>query len=276
MSPCDFQKTALNSLSVLFTACVLLWAPNGVASTKTTAPPMMHITVDLGDQAALRNGALDFAHRCGECHSLQGTRLKEFAQPLDLTRAAVLNYLNPGHQKYLNTIQSSMITPGIAYRFFNKTMPPDLTVIAKRRSADWLYTYLNSFYVDPSRPTGANNLVVYNVSMPDIFATLQGLQKPVMKMGYRFGQRTQMALGVAPLTHGTMTPKQFHTMTRDIVTFLYFVAHPHQQEREMIGTWVMIGLAVLVCLTYLLYKLYWKDVTPPEGGRWWHYWRDRT
>lgn len=276
MSPSDFQKAALEVLSVLFSALLLLWAPNGVAGTKTTPPPMMHITVNLGDRTALRNGALDFAHRCGECHSLQGTRLKEFAQPLGLTRSEMLSYLDPSHQKYLSTIQSSLMAPKIAYRFFNKTMPPDLTVIAKRRSADWLYTYLNSFYVDPSRPTGANNLVVYNVSMPDIFATLQGLQKPVMKMGYRFGQRTQMALGVAPLTPGKMTPKQFHTMTRDIVTFLYFVAHPHQQERVMIGKWVMIGLAILVCLTYLLYRLYWKDVTPTEGGRWWHYWRNRS
>jgi ubiquinol-cytochrome c reductase cytochrome c1 subunit len=109
--------------------------------------------------------------------------------------------------------------------------------------------------------------------MPDVLASLQGLQKPVDRMGYRFGQRTEVAVGVKPVTAGAMSPAQFHAMTRDLVSFLYYVAHPHQQEREAMGKWVLLGLALLTGLSFALYKLYWREVVPPEGKRWWTYWR---
>lgn len=259
-------------LALTATAVGMAYAATGFAAVRTTHPPLLHMTVNLKDRAALRNGALYFAHQCEACHSIQGTRLAELAQPLGLSRAAILKDFDGTGGQYYQTITSAM-PAGIAHKFFNKIQPPDLTVIAKRRSVDWLYTYLNSFYLDPSRPTGVNNIVFYNVSMPDILASLQGLQEPVKKMGYRFGQRTEVAVGVKPVTQGAMSPAQFRIMTRDVVSFLYYVAHPHQQEREAIGKWVLLGLAALTVLTFLLYKLYWRNVVPPEGGRWWRYGR---
>ena len=240
------------------------------AGVTTTEPALMHMQVDLGNRAALRTGALYFAQHCEACHSIQGTRLAEVAQMLDLTKPQVMAVLDPGKNKYLKPVVSSM-PEGIAKKFFGKVVPPDLTVIAKRYTPNWLYTYLNSFYLDPSRPTGVNNVVFHNVSMPDVLASLQGLQDPIRKTGYLYGKKTDVAVGVKPVTQGAMSPQQFHTVTRDIVTFLYAVAHPHQVQRHAIGRWVMIGLAALIVLSYMLYKLFWRRVVAPEGGRWWTY-----
>ena len=252
------------------TAVFVALIATSYAAVKTTEPALMHMQVDLGNQAALRTGAVYFARQCEACHSIQGIRLAEVARMLDLSKPQVMAELAPGKGKFLKPIVSSM-PEGIAKKYFGKVVPPDLTVIAKRYTPDYLYTYLNSFYLDPSRPTGVNNVVFHNVSMPDVLANFQGLQEPVRKVGYRYGKQTDIAVGVKPVTQGTMSPQQFHTVTRDIVTFLYAVAHPHQLQRHAIGRWVMIGLAVLTVLSYLLYKSFWRRVVPADHRRWWTY-----
>ncbi|MGH8318496.1 MAG: cytochrome c1 [Steroidobacteraceae bacterium] len=243
------------------------------AGTQTSQPPLRHMTVDLNDQAALRTGALQVMTRCVSCHGVQGSRYVELAGPLGLTTKQVQRFLDPSGRRLPQTIVTAM-PPQLAKLFFH-TVPPDLTVIAKRYSADWLYTYLTSFYLDPTRPTGVNNVVVYNVAMPDVFAGLQGLQSPVKKLGLRFGSRKEVAVGVKPLTAGTMSPAQFDRTARDIVSFLYLLAHPHQQERHAIGPWILGLFGLLSALSYALYRLYWRQVVRPHGPRWWHYWRQR-
>lgn len=249
----------------------LLVAPAVLAIPPNTQPPLKSMHVDLHDKAALRTGALYVMHQCTACHSLQGTRYAELAAPLGLTRKQVESSFMPADLHVFDTIASAM-PEAFAKKFFG-TAPPDLTVISRRRSVDWLYTYLTSFYVDPSRFTGANNVVVHNVAMPDVFAHLQGLQKPIPKMGYRNGTRTKVAIGVVPLTRGSMTPAQFDHMARDIVDFLYYLGHPHQQQSRAIGLWVLIVFAVLSVLMYLVYRLYWRRVKHAPGGRWWQYWK---
>ena len=262
------MRLAAGSLPILL-AAVLTAPPALAGSTKTTEPPLRHMTVDLSNTAALRDGAMAFMQRCLACHSVQGSRFVDLAKPLGLTDKEVEKYLNPTSRRVQQTIVSSM-PQGLAEKFFHKA-PPDLTVIAKRRGVDWLYTYLTSFYADPSRPTGTNNVVFYNVAMPDVFATLQGLQSPVKKMGWRFGNKQEVAVGVKPLTKGLMSHQQFDKTARDIVSFLYYIAHPHQQERLAIGPWILGLFGLLSILSYLLYKVYWKRVVPPEGPRWWTY-----
>jgi ubiquinol-cytochrome c reductase cytochrome c1 subunit len=104
--------------------------------------------------------------------------------------------------------------------------------------------------------------------MPDVFASMQGLQKPVVVEGLRFGSPAKVAVGVQPLTQGTMTKAQFDQTARDIVSFLYAVAHPHQQERERLGPWILGLFLALSILTYLIYKLYWSRVITSKE-RWW-------
>lgn len=243
-----------------------LAAPAARASTKTSVAPLRHMRVDTSNRAALRTGALFTLHRCAACHSIQGTRFVSIGQELGLSPKEVQAFLNQTGRRVHDTVVSAM-PAGIMKRFVNTT-PPDLTVIAKSRSPDWLYTYLTSFYLDPSRPTGVNNVVFHNVAMPDVLAGLQGLQTPVMKEGWLYGQRAKVAMGVKPITHGTMTPAQFDRTTRDIVDFLYLVAHPHARQRAALGPWILGLFALLSVLSYFIYKLYWRRVVMPTE-RWW-------
>ncbi|MGC8517542.1 MAG: cytochrome c1 [Steroidobacteraceae bacterium] len=247
--------------AVLLAACSAAWG-----SVASTVAPLRPITVNLQDKAALRNGALYTVHMCVACHSLQGVRYSSLPKVLGMSREQFLATIGTNGHHYHDTITSNM--PAAIMEAYVKIAPPDLTVIAKRRSAAWLYTYLTSFYVDPSRPTGVNNTVRYNVAMPDVFASMQGLQKPIMVQGLRFGSPAKVAVGVQPLTPGSMTRAQFDQTARDIVAFLYAVAHPHQQERARLGPWILGLFLVLSVLTYLIYKLYWRRVITSEE-RWW-------
>ncbi|HEX7325575.1 MAG TPA: cytochrome c1 [Rhodanobacteraceae bacterium] len=241
------------------------------AHPMNTKPPLKHIHVSIRDTAAVRTGAMYYMHQCLACHSLQVMRFSDLAKPLGLTQAQVQQFLKVSTKRPLQTIVSPM--PPKLIKSYLGIAPPDLSVESQLRSADWLYTYLTSFYVDPKRPTGVNNVVVHNVAMPDVFAGLQGLQSPVMKPGYRFGSPTPIAMGVKPLTQGSMTPAQFDTMATDIVAFLEYTGHPHRELRHRIGLWVMIAIAVWIILAYIMYKLYWRDVALPHGPRWWSYWK---
>lgn len=246
-------------------------AHSAMAENEDTVPPLKHININVNDKAALRMGAVYFMHECMGCHSLEGARFSELRKPLGLTKAEIQNSINITGRGLYDTITSTM--PEDTAKKLLHVERPDLTVITKLYSADWLYTYLTSFYVDSSRFTGANNVIVHNVAMPDVFADLQGLQAPVTEMGYRYGQRTKIAVGVRQLTKGKMTQAQFDQMAKDIVTFVYYIGHPHEQESHKIGLWVLAWLAGLTIFSFLIYKLYWRRVKHPEGGRWWSYWK---
>lgn len=245
---------------LVMVGCVPTWA-----SMRTTQPPLRHMTVNLNDRAALRTGALYVMHRCTACHSIQGERFSSLVRPLGLNDKDVQLYLNDTGRRIHQPIVSAM--PAKLMKKFVAITPPDLTVIAKRRSVNWLYTYLTSFYLDPSRPTGVNNVAFHNVAMPDVFAGLQGMQRPVMKEGWRYGQKARVAVGVHQVTAGAMTHRQFDAVARDIVSFLYLIAHPHQQERQALGPWILGLFGLLAIISYLLYKAYWKRVILSEE-RW--------
>lgn len=253
---------------LLVLAASLLAFSSGTAwaAMTTTKPPLKHITVNLRDKTALRNGALYTLHMCSACHSMQGARYSSLPHMLGMSKSQFQKFIGMNGHHYHDIITSSM--PPAVIHAFVKVLPPDLTDIARRRTPSWLYTYLTSFYVDPKRPTGANNVAFYNVAMPDVFAALQGLQKPVMIKGLRYGSPAEVAVGVKPLTTGSMTPAQFDRTARDIVDFLYAVAHPHKQERARLGPWILGLFVALSVLTYLIYKLYWKRVLTSEE-RWW-------
>lgn len=249
-------------------AIILLvgYSASSVASVVTTMPPLRPMTVNLNDKAALRTGALYTLHMCVACHSIQGARYSDLPPLLGLSKSEFEQVIATNGQRYHDTIESNM-SNALMSKYVNMT-PPDLTEIAHRRTPAWLYTYLTSFYVDPARPTGANNVVFYNVSMPDVFASMQGLQKAVMVHGLRFGTPADVAVGVQPLTAGTMSKAEFDQTARDIVTFLYAVAHPHQQERMRLGPWILGLFALLSVLTYLIYRAYWTRVITSKE-RWW-------
>lgn len=250
----------------LLLMCLLLASGGASASVKTTQAPLKKMTVDLNDRAALRNGALYTMHMCAACHSLQGARYSSLPKLIESDDGYFKQFIGSNGHKFHHTIKSNM-PPALMKKYVNM-VPPDLTDIARRRSPSWLYTYLTSFYVDAARPTGVNNVAFYNVSMPDVFAGMQGLQKPVEVDGLRFGSPAKVAVGVKPLTKGSMTPAQFDRTAKDIVTFLYAVAHPHAKERAAWGPWILGLFVLLSILSFLIYKSFWKEVISSKA-RWW-------
>lgn len=254
-------------------AAALGWGAAGTAQAqlKTTEPPLKHMQVDIHDQASVRTGAMIFVNQCLACHSVQGMRFDELQKLTGLSAKEVNQYLRVSNRSMLDTMISPM-PPELAKGYLG-VEPPDLTYEIHLRGADWLYTYLTSFYVDPDRPTGANNVVFHNVAMPNVFSGMQGLQEPVRKEGFRQGQKMPIAMGVKPLTQGSMTPAEFDATARDVVNFLQYVGTPHAPERHAIGKWVMAITALWTILMYIVYRMYWRDVKHPEGPRWWSYWK---
>ena len=146
--------------------------------------------------------------------------------------------------------------------------PPDLSVVARARGADWLYTYLRGFYRDPSTTTGWNNLAFDRVAMPHVLWTLQGervrteviLKDPSGKdLGDGHGG-VRKVLKLEMVTPGSMSTLEYDVLVRDLVNFLVWVAEPNQILRKQVGFWVLIVLGILILLTWLLKKEYWKDV----------------
>ena len=214
--------------------------------------------IDLSDQASLQRGARLFVNYCLSCHSAKFQRYNRMGKDLGLTEDEVKENLMFTTDKIGETMTIAM-SPADAEKWFG-TAPPDLSVTARSRGVDWIYTYLRSFYVDESRPFGVNNVVFPDVGMPHVLWKLQGMQKAVMKEvdGKQVIAKLEAVGG--PAGQGEMTPKQFDAAMRDLTAFLSYVGEPIQMERQRLGIWVLLFIAVFFVLAYLLKKEYWKDV----------------
>ncbi len=141
------------------------------------------------------------------------------------------------------------------------TKVPDLTLVARSRGSDWLYTYLRTFYQDDSRPMGVNNLVFKDVGMPHVLWKLQGVQKPVYKtVTDEEGTEHQVIERLELAEPGSMSAEQYDAAVLDLVNFLTYLGEPARVERERLGIWVILFLVVFTALAYVLKKEYWKDV----------------
>ncbi len=208
------------------------------------------------DQASLQRGAKLFFNYCVGCHSLKYMRYERIAGDLGLTEAEVMENLNFTGAKFGETVVSHM-PADLAAKWFGKA-PPDLSLEVRAKGADWVNAYLNSFYLDPSRPVGWNNTVFPNASMPFPLWELQGLQTPVMAE-VKPGEDAKVEKLVLSQP-GKMTPAQFQQASRDLTTFLEYASEPAALERHHYGIWVLLFLAFFTLLAYVLKKEYWKDV----------------
>jgi ubiquinol-cytochrome c reductase cytochrome c1 subunit len=183
-------------------------------------------------------------------------RYSRLASDLGLTEDEVMKNLNFTGAKFGETVISHMPAES-AKGWFGKE-PPDLTLEARAKGPDFIYNYLNSFYLDPSRPVGWNNTVFPNASMPNPLWELQGLQVAVHAEGKTGADAPVERLELH--TKGSMTPEEFQAATRDLTAFLEYTAEPAALERQSVGIWVLLFLAGLTFLLYLLKHEYWKDV----------------
>jgi ubiquinol-cytochrome c reductase cytochrome c1 subunit len=210
--------------------------------------------IDMNDKASLQRGARLFVNYCMGCHSAKFQRYNRMAKDLGLSEEQVKENLMFTTDKIGDTMKIAM-KPQDAEKWFG-VAPPDLSVIARARGTDWLYTYLRSFYIDESRPFGVNNIVFPDVGMPNVLWQLQGTQKAVFADldGHKIFEGFEL---VEP---GTMSPAEFDRSMRDLTAFLSYISEPIQMERRAMGKWVLLFIAVFFVLAYLLKKEYWKDV----------------
>lgn len=217
---------------------------------------LLHANTNLADRQSLQRGAALYMNYCSGCHSLKYLRYSRMGEDLGLTEEEVMQNLNFTGAKYGEHIQVSL-NEADGNKWFGKA-PPDLSLTARVRGSDWIYTYLKSFYLDEARPLGWNNQLFPNVSMPNPLWEMQGLQHAEYGEPDASGERPVHALRIT--TPGSMEPEQFDQAVRDITAFLEYAAEPIALKRGRIGVWVVLFLAVFTFLAYLLKREYWKDV----------------
>jgi ubiquinol-cytochrome c reductase cytochrome c1 subunit len=212
---------------------------------------------NIANTASLQRGAKYFVNYCLGCHSAQYVRYNRLGEDLQLTEDQLVgNLMFTGEQPF-DTMAIAM-RPDDAVRWFG-IAPPDLSLIARSRGTDYLYTFLRSFYADPSSPTGANNLVLPGTAMPHVLWELQGVQRALYEADPALGgqevfQQFEMA------SPGTLNQQEYDQVVRDIVNFLDYIGEPMQRERQALGIRVIAFLLVFLLIAYLLKKEIWKDV----------------
>lgn len=231
----------------------LLAAVPVVAFAAGPSVPLDKAPVNLTDKESLQRGARVFVNYCLNCHSASVMRYSRL-EDLGLTEEQITGNLMFAADKPGETMKSGMTkTDGKAW--FGAA-PPDLSVIARSRGADWLYTYLRAFYRDDSTVTGWNNTVFVKVGMPHVMWNLQGEMTPVYKTqdGHEVIERLEL---VKP---GSVTLAQYDAMVGDLVNYLVWMGEPAQVQRKQLGVIVLLFLAVFFVVAYYLKKEFWKDI----------------
>jgi len=215
--------------------------------------PVFAITLRVTDQTALQRGARLFMNYCSGCHSLQYLRYSQMGVDLGVMSSLsdtrlLKNNLIFTTVNVQDPIRISM--PARDARQWFGRMPPDLSLTAREKGADWIYTYLSSFYADRTRPFGSNNLLMPDTSMPNILEPLAGV--------FMIQQMKNEPARLLLMKEGSMHSLAFDSALIDLVSFLSYTAEPAQLVRYRIGVGVLCFLGVLGGLLYLLKRTYWK------------------
>ena len=215
------------------------------------------------DLAALQNGAKLFVNYCLNCHSAAFMRYNRL-QDIGISEQQIKDNLLFTTDKVGETMKANL-DPIQAKAWFGG-IPPDLTLVARSRAghggsgADYLYTYLRTFYRDDTKATGWNNLVFPSVGMPHVLWELQGDRRPVFEKVEAHGHETEVFKGWDQVTPGSMTPLQYDQAIGDLVAYLQWMAEPAQNSRIRVGVWVLLFLVMALVFVWRLNASYWKDV----------------
>ena len=228
----------------------------GAVHAEEAAATLYPANVNLNDRASVQRGARIFFNYCAGCHSLEYMRSSRIASDLGLTEQQVMSNLVFNGAKFDDPALSSMPAADAA-KWFGRA-PPDLSLEVRAKGADWVYSYLKSFYLDPTRPVGWNNTVFPSTSMPDPLWSLQGVQTAVFAPAKPGRDARVEKLDLS--RPGLETPQQFDRTARDVTAFLAYVAEPNVYERERLGVWVILYLVAFSLLALFLKHEYWKDV----------------
>ncbi|MDH3560709.1 MAG: cytochrome c1 [Gammaproteobacteria bacterium] len=244
------MKNRILALIMLVLPAPLLAAGGGVH--------IDHANIDPTNTQSLQRGARLFVNYCLSCHSAALMRYERIGKDLGIDERLVAENLmfTGGKVGDLMTVATA---PDDAKEWFG-TVPPDLSVIARSRGVDWLYTYMRSFYRDDSRIIGVNNLTFPDVGMPHVMWELQGWQEPVITTVKDHDGTERKVVKLELVEPGTLTPKEYDRTIRDLVNFLDYIGEPAKYERRTLGVKVIMFLLVFLVVAYLMKKDFWKDV----------------
>ena len=206
--------------------------------------------------ASLQRGARLYFNYCSGCHSIKYMSYSRLAEDMHLSPDEVLASFAFTGARIGDQVTSNMPEAN-ARQWFGKA-PPDLSLESRAKGQDWIYNYLKSFYLDPTRPTGWNNTVFPNASMPNVLWELQGVQRAQFAAAKPGEDAHVEKLDLA--SKGKLSAVEFDEAARDLTTFLQYVGEPAALKRESMGVWVILYLAAFTFLAWLLKHEYWKDV----------------
>ena len=215
-----------------------------------------HAPINIADTASLQRGAKMFVNYCMGCHSAQYMRYARVGEDLNLSDEELEQFLIKGDLTVNDYMMSSMPEEQ-SKEWFGKA-PPDLSLTARSRTEDWIYTFLRSYYLTDE---GWNNTLLQNSAMPHVLWELQGVQRPVYETKTNESGETREVIESLELEQaGLLSPEEYDAAIVDITAFLAYVAEPSALERQRLGKWVLLFLALFTFLAWLLYQEYWKDV----------------
>ncbi|OLQ87098.1 cytochrome C [Vibrio panuliri] len=221
--------------------------------------PLDKANNDLSDQASLQNGAKLFMNYCFGCHSAQYQRYERVARDIGIPVELMKENLMFDPSAKVGDLMENAMPEAQAAKWFGGPAP-DLTLVARVRGTDWLYTYLRSFYEDPARPFGVNNVVFPSVGMPHVLEELQGIPTPIMGTKMVDGAEVEVVVGIETDGSGELNAEEYDQAVRDLVNFLEYSGDPVKLERHTLGWWVMGFLVIFTIVVVLLKKEYWRDV----------------
>ena len=268
------RTDARSGLSLLVAALAAVVLAQGAAAAEEPAGPneaqkpgadwqSWHANSNVTDMPSVQRGARNFASYCLGCHGLKYERWSRLGEDLSIPPDLLQKDLLPPGDKATDYILTTMPSKD-ADSWFGKT-PPDLTLMARARGTSYLYQYLKTFYVDPSRQTGANNLRLPATAMPDVLSELSGLKRAVFRDVMTKGEAGQFTHEQVfdhfeVLAPGRLSEAEYDGFVHDTVNFLDYVSEPAQAARRALGVWVVLFLLVFTWLAWLVKREYWKDV----------------
>ncbi len=244
---------------------VLIVATSTIAGAATAAESSVALEVpqiDTSNKKSLQRGAQVFVNHCMGCHTADYHRYSRMAADLGLSDEDVQNNFifttdESGERTKVGSLMANAMTTDYGRQAFG-VVPPNLALTARSRGADWIYTYMKSFYLDEGRGgVGVNNTVYPGAAMPHVLWEYQGWRKPI------YGEeahKTSVITGFEQVTEGSMTPKEYDNMITDLTNFMSYLADPIKEQRHRIGRWVMLFLFGMAILTWFLKQEYWKDI----------------
>lgn len=253
----------MKKIIALFMVAAVMLTPL-MAAAAGGAVHLEKAPIDINDKESLQRGAKAFADYCYSCHAASFMRFNRIAKDLEMSEDEVRDIMihtrgEKGEPTKIGDVMKVSMTDAYAKKAFG-TAVPDLSLTARARGADWVYSYLRSFYIDPYRPTGFNNTVFPDVGMPHVLWSLQGLQQAKYKTEVHDDVAVEKFDSMELVQPGKLSRVEYDVFIADLTNFMVYLAEPVQLERRSLGWKVLLFLVVLFFFAYALKKEYWKDV----------------